>query len=236
MNHQIINGISAGGPNTKQQKLIASKIAHLQTFEKEIPGIIVIHNLQNFNVEYMSENGLREMGTTLEELKRLGIDYYKTFLNKDSYDYLTKFMELIYNSKEDDSISFIQQARPTENDDWEWYASNSKIFLRDEEDLPLLSISYVIPITGKLFFESKIQRAFDENKFLKKNQHLFAALTKREKEILTLMAQSISSEEIAISINIAKSTVDTHRRNIRKKIGVESPYEITCFAQAFNLI
>lgn len=236
MNHQENTGISAGGSNPKQQKLIASKIAHLRKYEKEIPGIIVIHNLQNFKVEYMSENGLKQMGTTLEEIKTMGIDYYKNFLNKDSYAYLKQFMESISNSKENDPISFIQQARPRQHADWDWYASNSKVFLRDEEGIPLLSISYVIPITGKLFFESKIQRAFNENKFFKKNNHLFAALTIREKEILSLMAQSISSEEIANSNNIAKSTVDTHRRNIRKKIGVESPYEIMRFAQAFNLI
>ncbi len=220
----------------EQQKLIDSKIAFLKTFEHEIPGLIVIHNLRNLNVECMSENGLKRMNTTTEELKNLGLNYYKKFLNADSYAYMKQFMELMINSKDGESVSFIQQARSSPDKEWDWYASNSKVFLRDEDGIPLLSISYVIPITGKHFFESKIQRAFDENKFLKKNQHLFTSLTKREKEILVLMAKSISSEEIAVSHNIAKSTVDTHRRNIRKKIGVERPYEIVRFAQAFNLI
>ena len=236
MNHQETTGESSWIATTEQQKLIDSKIAFLQTFEKEIPGLIVIHNLRNFNVECMSENGLKRMNTTIEELKEMGLNYYKNFLNPDSYAYMRQFMELIINSTDDESVSFIQQARSSRDKEWDWYASNSKVFLRDEEGIPLLSISYVIPITGKHFFESKIQRAFDENKFLKKNQHLFASLTKREKEILVLMAQSISSEEIARENNISKSTVDTHRRNIRRKIGVENPYDIMRFAQAFNLI
>ena len=50
------------------------------------------------------------------------------------------------------------------------------------------------------------------------------------------MALSKSSEEIAEKNNISKATVDTHRRNIRKKIGFENFYEIVSFAQAFNLI
>lgn len=236
MNNLENTDISAWSPTPDQQRLIDMKIKHLQTFEKEIPGIIVIHNLRNFNVVYMSENGLKLMNTTLEELKKMELEYYTSFLSEDSYAYMMQFMEQIINSKEDEPVAFIQQARPSQDVDWDWYASNSKIFFRDEDGLSLLSISYVIPITGKLFFESKIQRAFNENKFLKTNQHLFASLTKREKEILALMAQIISSEVIARQNNISKSTVDTHRRNIRKKIGVESPYEITQFAQSFNLI
>ena len=220
----------------KMQAQIDAKIAHILSFEDEIPGVIVIHNIRDYSVVHMSESGLRALNTSLKELKALGMDYYKRFLSPDSYNYITQFMENIYKSKDDEDISFMQQARASENEEWQWYASNSKIFFRDEEGIPLLSISYVIPLTGKLFFGCKIQRAFNENKFLKKNQHLFATLTKREKEILTHMALSKSSEEIANKNNISKATVDTHRRNIRKKIGFENPYEIVSFAQAFDLI
>ena len=68
------------------------------------------------------------------------------------------------------------------------------------------------------------------------SKKISTSLTKREKEILIQMALSKSSEEIAEKNNISKATVDTHRRNIRKKIGFENFYEIVSFAQAFNLI
>lgn len=218
------------------QEQIDSKIAHILSYEKEIPGIIVVHNIRDYTIVYMSENGLKILQTNLNEVKKLGLEYYKTYLSPESYAYLRQFMDSLYKCEDHEEISFIQQARASEEEEWNWYASNSKIFLRDEEGFPLLSISYVIPITGKLFFGSKIQRAFNENIFLKKNQHLFATLTKREKEILTQMALSKSSDEIAEKNNISKATVDTHRRNIRRKMGFENPYEIVSFAQAFDLI
>ena len=218
------------------QKEIDFKISHIISYENEIPGMIVIHNIRDYSLVYMSEAGLKILQTNLHDLKALGLDYYKMYLSPDSYEYLPQFMEIIYNSKDDEAISFIQQARASDKEEWKWYASNSKVFFRDEEGIPLLSISFVIPITGKLFFGSKIQRAFNENIFLKKNQHLFATLTRREKEILTQMALSKSSEDIAEKNHISKATVDTHRRNIRRKMGFESPYEIVSFAQAFDLI
>ena len=47
-------------------------------------------------------------------------------------------------------------------------------------------------------------------------------LTKREKEILQLIADELTGTEIANQMKITISTVETHRRNILKKVGVKS--------------
>lgn len=56
-------------------------------------------------------------------------------------------------------------------------------------------------------------------------QIIFAAmknLTKREKEILQLIADEYTALEIAEKLQITTSTIETHRRNIFKKVGVKS--------------
>lgn len=45
-------------------------------------------------------------------------------------------------------------------------------------------------------------------------------LTKREREVLTLLAEGLSSKEIAKKFNIDSKTVDVHRAIIRKKLGI----------------
>jgi DNA-binding NarL/FixJ family response regulator len=47
-------------------------------------------------------------------------------------------------------------------------------------------------------------------------------LTKREIEILKLIAQDHSNAEIADQLSISATTVETHRRNLMKKLGVNS--------------
>ncbi|MBU0674283.1 MAG: PAS domain S-box protein [Proteobacteria bacterium] len=47
-------------------------------------------------------------------------------------------------------------------------------------------------------------------------------LTPTEKQIAALIRENKSSKEIAEVLDIAKSTVDTHRENIRKKIGIKN--------------
>lgn len=55
-------------------------------------------------------------------------------------------------------------------------------------------------------------------------------LTGREIGIVKLIARGLSSREIAESLQIAQATVDVHRRNIRKKLGVSKAAEITRLA------
>jgi DNA-binding CsgD family transcriptional regulator len=50
------------------------------------------------------------------------------------------------------------------------------------------------------------------------------------------MALGKNSEQIATALHISEMTVSTHRRNIKAKIGAQSSYDITRFAQAFDMI
>jgi two-component system NarL family response regulator len=52
----------------------------------------------------------------------------------------------------------------------------------------------------------------------------------REREVLQLIAEGLSSPEIARRLHLATSTVDTHRRNLMSKLGLHSVAELTKFA------
>lgn len=47
-------------------------------------------------------------------------------------------------------------------------------------------------------------------------------LTKRERQILKLIAEGKTSQQIAKSLKISKYTVDTHRKNIHKKLDIKT--------------
>lgn len=47
-------------------------------------------------------------------------------------------------------------------------------------------------------------------------------LTKREREIVKLIANGKTSQQIAKSLKISKYTVDTHRKNIHKKLDIKT--------------
>jgi two-component system response regulator NreC len=55
-------------------------------------------------------------------------------------------------------------------------------------------------------------------------------LSNREKEILQLIGEGKTSNEIATSLFISKTTVDSHRKNIMKKINVHGKTDLIRFA------
>lgn len=63
-----------------------------------------------------------------------------------------------------------------------------------------------------------------------------AVLTKREIEILSLVAQAMSSKRIAHTLDITLETVKWNLRNIFAKLGVSSRYDAMVWARNHNLI
>ena len=55
-------------------------------------------------------------------------------------------------------------------------------------------------------------------------------LGRRERQVLSLLAEGHSSSQIAEELHIAASTVDVHRRNIMRKLNIHSVAELTKFA------
>jgi len=55
-------------------------------------------------------------------------------------------------------------------------------------------------------------------------------LAARERQVLRLVAEGFSSQAIADQLNIALGTVEVHRRNIMRKLGLHSAVEMTRYA------
>ena len=62
---------------------------------------------------------------------------------------------------------------------------------------PLLLMAAAIAVDSLHELAQKAQRVLAENKFLKSNYHLYEKLTKREIEILKLIAKGTSNEQIS---------------------------------------
>jgi DNA-binding NarL/FixJ family response regulator len=63
-----------------------------------------------------------------------------------------------------------------------------------------------------------------------------SGLTKRELEILKMIAFEMTNDEIAKSLFISKRTVDTHRQNLLNKLNVKNTAGLIKAAYEFNLL
>lgn len=218
------------------QEAARQKIEALRHFEQEVPAVFIVHDLANFSVVYMSPRGLQGLKTTLEEIRQLKAEYnYYYFNPEDAKDYVPRIAALLERNN-DEWVTYFQQVRPSPDHEWTWHMSSTRILLRDQGGKPRLCITMSVPVETVHPIASKVERLLEENTFLRSNHHIYASLTRREREILRLMALGVNSTEIAGRLHISEATASTHRRNIRNKINAQTPYDITRFAQAFDLI
>jgi DNA-binding CsgD family transcriptional regulator len=219
------------------RKKVDNKLNELSGIANEIPGVIIVHHIPTFAVEYISDRGLKYFGSTLEGIRALGAQYHPQYFNEeDATDYFPKVVSMIEKNDVHELASYFQQVRKSANDPWTWHFSTTKIFMQDDEGKPLLSITIALPVDAKQHISTKLERLLEEHIFFRKNHELFTSLTNREKEILKWLALSLSAAEIAEKLVISSHTVETHRKNLRKKLGITTTYELTRFASAFDLI
>jgi DNA-binding NarL/FixJ family response regulator len=61
-------------------------------------------------------------------------------------------------------------------------------------------------------------------------------LTAREEEVVKLVAEAYTNEEIGELLHISKKTVERHRANILEKLGMRDRVELTRYAIRRGLI
>lgn len=217
---------------------IKDAINEISAVAERLPGVVLLHDMRNWSVAWMSKKGLEELGITLQELRSLtSKEYYMRFYNsQDSKDYVGKILTLIDDNNDEYLYSCFQQTRRSEQHDWKWHIASARIFLRDDRGKPLLVIAVAFPLDENHHMANKATRLLEEHTFLRKNLSKYVSLSKREREVLKMMALGKSSSDTAEELFISKLTVETHRKNIKNKLESNSYFELCQYARAYDLI
>ncbi len=90
-------------------------------------------------------------------------------------------------------------------------------------------------VAGKKYFSHEIMKTnFDDQLHsTSKNPSL---LSEREKDVLRLIAQGLTSQQIASKLNISQHTVDSHRKHILSKIEAKNSVDIVKYALKTGLV
>jgi len=95
---------------------------------------------------------------------------------------------------------------------------------------------------GDYYLDSSVSHAVVENlmksplKAAKITDADYATLTPREQEVMRLLAEGLSSKEVAEKLFISSKTVENHRANIMSKLGLHSTIELIRYAAKLGLI
>ncbi len=218
---------------------IEEKLKKFAPCAEQMPGVVVVHEIQedNFRTVYMSQRGLDSLGVSLQELKDMKEKYHERFFNnEDMEDFMEKLNLLIFNKDQKETFTFFQQIKFKDRQEWVWHMGSIRIFHQDKHKNPTHLVTVAFPIDQMKHIPHKAERLLAENEFFRQNFKKFLALGSRSKQVLRLVALGKSSGDIAVELNISIETVNTHRKNIKKKLNISTTYQFTEYAQAYDLI
>lgn len=87
---------------------------------------------------------------------------------------------------------------------------------------------------GKTFFSPEISKMLVDDYVREIRtpgaEDTYDLLTSREREVLQLLAERKSNQEIALALNLSVYTIETHRRNLHEKLNLHSLAELILYA------
>lgn len=82
----------------------------------------------------------------------------------------------------------------------------------------------------------KTYLSFEAGKTLLRSKNIPVVLTRREKEVLELIAEGLTNNEIASKLFVGTTTIDTHRRNLLTKFEVKNTATLIRMAVQMQII
>lgn len=206
-----------------------------------VPASLMIQDLDGLRpigCSYMNNWGCERLGLSAEEVNRLGEAYYdRYFVKEETYGIFEGMNNYLVLGDFDQQYNFFQRVKLYGDQDYTWFYTVLKVVqVKAISELEYKIILLSSPVIGMDHLISRVNKTLDQDQYIRNNYRRFAELTTREKEIITLLANGKSSNEIADMLFISSHTVSTHRKNIIRKIECDSFADLLRFAMAFDLV
>lgn len=112
---------------------------------------------------------------------------------------------------------------------------------KDADKATLVEAIRTVNQGNKYFNEAITKLIFDdfyqqEKEGRKEKRKTTEGLTKRESEVLELVAMGKSNKEVADALFVSVKTVETHKTNILEKLGLKNTAELVRYAIKHNII
>ena len=219
-----------------------NKIIELDAYLPYSSTFFCITNTQNLSFEYISKNMAACLGLDYSMMKSKGMNYFWSRMHPDDLEpwlqalnELMKFTLSNIEVEERAKMSYTWNYRiKNGNDVYVNIIQNTTPLEFDVNDKPIIGLAHYTVLDSKIKLQvSATAKLLNQNNeyetkyFNNFSQKLLSdGISNRERDVVRLLVLNYSSKEIADKLNISSNTVDTHRRNILKKLNITSTGEL----------
>lgn len=228
------------------------KIIELDAYLPYNATYFCITNTQDLSFEYISKNMHACIGLDKSELKKGGMKYFWSRIHPDDIERwlkaLNELMNFTLNEISDENrtkMSYTWNFRlKNSKDEYVNIIQNTTPLEFDRDNKPIIGLAHYTVLDPKIKMQvcasAKMLNEQDEYEtlFFKNYSQkiLDNGISNRERDVIRLLVLSYTSKEIADKLCISSNTVDTHRRNILKKLHISSTGELVGMLNQNNFL
>ncbi len=195
---------------------------------------VYINDLINKRKVWSCDNYEKLCGYTLDEANSLGEKYFQKAYHKEDKNIFLESSKEIARWDKTKSWKGVYRYK-TKEGNFLWMYSIGRIFKYDSNNRPWLAIGIGFNITQTYSREEHLRKLMRENYELK-HKSIKKLLSRQEKKVLKYLTDGFSSKEIAEKENLSCHTIETHRKNILKKLELNNTAELIKLATSGGLI
>lgn len=171
------------------------------------------------------------LGYTREEIEMMGYEYFLKVMHPDDVAIIGNAISKFCTDNRQ-IFGGLVRLKP-KNGDYIWFLG-SIVVIETKNSVPWRFLAAALNMSDMKDTRDQIIELTRENLRLR-NQLKIKSLTRREMEVIKLIANSHSDKSIAELLFISPTTAKTHRKNIKRKLDVNKTASIVQFAVANGL-
>ena len=229
------------GENSRQlfslERQISQGVFTIDAVGDYLPGNVLVTDLNSLSTTYMNKSGCNILNHSVDELAELGPEYFQRFFVPDEMNvFVSRYLTMKETQHAPEIYNFAHRVKTTKTDHYNWYFASAKLMFNPGQKLADKMLVIVNEVNSAGYMARKINSMLDETEAIKKQFKKFCLLTKKEKEVISLIASGHTGTEAADILGVSKFTIHTHRRNIASKLEFKSFSALYRFAETFGLI
>lgn len=212
----------------------------LQALIDNAPALIFINEIKeskDINTSqcaWSNQYGYNIMGYKQEELNELGFDYFKEVMHPNDLNVANRYIEILNTSEDGTVFKGFGRAKPKGSDNYLWLNVRSTVYKKNEDGSPHQYLNVAIDLSEQMHSDPQLAEALQEIHRLN-NELKLKSISKRETEVLKLIAKGSTNQEIADQLFVSIKTVKTHRNNLIKKLNAKNTAMLAALAVEFGL-
>ena len=183
---------------------------------------------------YYNKKTIDDLGMPPKEVREMGlVKFQEKFYHPDDYGLFEESAKYLADPNIGHALTTYRQK--DKNGSWTRPMGTGKVTKRFNDGRVEEAVMLTINIADRYFNPEETEAIFKENAYLMQKLQLME-LTKREIQILELIANGMTTREIYVKENISFHTVEAHRKKIMKKLELKNVAELVRFAGQCGLV